>query len=135
MGPALARALAPSVARAAPPAPPSSRRRRRFRRSYKEISSIVLAPDFPGWFAPLSLSPGRLWEFLSFAATTSAAWALAAALTGGLSYRASRGVPDALRAACWCAPRTDAARQLGRGLSGQRAGLRRGPRPSPLSRP
>ncbi|GBF90849.1 hypothetical protein Rsub_03703 [Raphidocelis subcapitata] len=68
---------------------------------YKEISSIVLSPDFPGWFAPLSLSPGRFWEFLSFAATTSAAWALAAALTGGLTYRASRNVPDALRAACW----------------------------------
>ncbi|KAI8463119.1 MAG: hypothetical protein J3K34DRAFT_389251 [Monoraphidium minutum] len=68
---------------------------------WKQISSIALAPDFPGWLAPLRFNPDRWFEFASLTATLVAAWALAAALTGGLSYRASRSVPDALRAASW----------------------------------
>jgi hypothetical protein len=61
----------------------------------------VLAPDFPGWLAPLHFNPNRWFEFVSFTCTLTASWVLAAALTGGLSYAASRGVPEALRAASW----------------------------------
>ena len=68
---------------------------------YKQIASIVTAPNFPGWLAPLSFNPTRWLEFASFATTLCAAWAAAAALTGGLSYRATASVPAALRAACW----------------------------------
>lgn len=68
---------------------------------YKQISSIVTNPSFPGWLAPLKFNPDRWLEFVSFTCTLSAAWLLAAALTGGLSYGATRSLPAALRAASW----------------------------------
>jgi hypothetical protein len=63
---------------------------------YKQITSIVLSPQFPGWFAPINYNPIRFVEFTGFAATLVTSWLLAAYLTGGYSRTASLNIPTAL---------------------------------------
>lgn len=48
---------------------------------YKQISAIVLSPDFAGWLAPLHYNPVRFVEFAAFAGTLCASWVVAATLT------------------------------------------------------
>jgi hypothetical protein len=50
---------------------------------HRQITAIVLAPTFPGWFAPLTFNPLRFAEFANFASMLVAAWVVAACLTGG----------------------------------------------------
>ncbi len=78
---------------------PSTHRTQHY--SYKQIASIVMSPTFPGWLAPLSFNPDRWLEFVSLTCTLTAAWVLAAALTGGLNYSATRSLPAALAATSW----------------------------------
>lgn len=55
----------------------------------KQIAGIALSPAFPGWLAPLGLSPQGFAEFASFTAVLLVSWVAGAALTGGYSASAA----------------------------------------------
>ncbi|GFR44893.1 hypothetical protein Agub_g6237 [Astrephomene gubernaculifera] len=81
---------------------------------YKQIASIVLSPDFPGWLAPLHLNWTRFGEFCGLTATLTGTWVAAGLLLGAYRTAATADLPAALRAACltWLAAMPVAAAQL-----------------------
>lgn len=81
---------------------------------WKQISAIVLSPDFPGWLAPITFNPLRFLELLSFLSTLTGAWVLAALLTGGYRAAATADLQAALAAVsrAWLVSMPVAAMQL-----------------------
>eukprot|EP01026_Neomeris_dumetosa_P043301 TRINITY_DN3622_c0_g1_i5.p3 TRINITY_DN3622_c0_g1~~TRINITY_DN3622_c0_g1_i5.p3 ORF type:complete len:258 (-),score=30.13 TRINITY_DN3622_c0_g1_i5:200-973(-) len=65
---------------------------------YKQISSIVMLPNFPGWLAPLQFNPMRLVEFACFLSTMCATWAASTVLFGGYTRSTSVELSPMLRA-------------------------------------
>ncbi|KXZ56016.1 hypothetical protein GPECTOR_2g1568 [Gonium pectorale] len=81
---------------------------------YKQIASIVLAPNFPGWLAPVSFDWTRFSEFCGLTATLTGTWVAAGLLFGAYKTSATSDLPTALRVASltWLAAMPVAAAQL-----------------------
>ncbi|PNH04979.1 hypothetical protein TSOC_008795 [Tetrabaena socialis] len=81
---------------------------------YKQIASIVLSPDFPGWLAPLSFSWTRFGEFCGLCATLTGTWIAAGLLVGAYKTAATADLPTGLRVASmtWLLAMPVAAAQL-----------------------
>lgn len=56
---------------------------------YKQIQSIIYAPDFPGFLAPLHFRPTRFFEFTGFSLTIIGTFVAVSFLTGGYSLKTS----------------------------------------------
>ncbi|GLC43830.1 hypothetical protein PLESTB_000912800 [Pleodorina starrii] len=81
---------------------------------YKQIASLVLAPDFPGWMAPVSFNWTRFGEFCGLTATLTGTWVAAGLLVGAYATAATADLPSALRTASltWLLAMPVAAAQL-----------------------
>eukprot|EP01025_Chloroclados_australasicus_P041675 TRINITY_DN44328_c0_g2_i2.p2 TRINITY_DN44328_c0_g2~~TRINITY_DN44328_c0_g2_i2.p2 ORF type:complete len:284 (+),score=19.77 TRINITY_DN44328_c0_g2_i2:84-854(+) len=64
---------------------------------YKQVSSMVFLPDFPGWLAPLQFNPTRFTEFVVFVLTMCATWTASTVVFGGYSRELSRDLSTALK--------------------------------------
>lgn len=80
----------------------------------KQIFSIVLAPNFAGWLAPLHFNPLRFEEYFSLVVTLCGTWFAAGLLLGAYSTSSSASVRAALVSTCkvWLASMSIAAAQL-----------------------
>lgn len=80
----------------------------------KQIDALILAPTFPGWFAPLHFNPERFLEFTAFAATLVGTWLATGAVIGAYKFDATSDIPTALVRTCltWLIAMPVAAAQL-----------------------
>ncbi|CAG9461247.1 unnamed protein product [Pedinophyceae sp. YPF-701] len=67
---------------------------------WRQLASIALAPDFPGWLAPLAFNPGRFVELANFVATLAGTWAAASLILGGYRRESLTSVPKMLQTTC-----------------------------------
>ncbi|GIL47553.1 hypothetical protein Vafri_4346 [Volvox africanus] len=81
---------------------------------YKQIASLVLAPDFAGWMAPVAFNWTRFGEFCGLTATLTGTWVAAGLLVGAYRTSATVDLPSALRIASltWLLAMPVAAAQL-----------------------
>ncbi|EIE20862.1 hypothetical protein COCSUDRAFT_6943, partial [Coccomyxa subellipsoidea C-169] len=63
---------------------------------YKQITSLLFLPDFPGWTAPLHFNPVRFEELLIFIFTLCVSWVSACGILGGYKTVATSDLPTAL---------------------------------------
>ncbi|KAK9909820.1 hypothetical protein WJX75_007948 [Coccomyxa subellipsoidea] len=63
---------------------------------YKQITSLLFLPDFPGWIAPLHFNPVRFEELLIFIFTLCVSWVSACGILGGYKTVATSDLPTAL---------------------------------------
>lgn len=63
---------------------------------YKQISAVVLSPDFAGWLAPLRFNPTQLSEFASLVLCLTATWVASGLVCGGYKTSATSDLPSTL---------------------------------------